>query len=166
MPICDQDCRRKYVKPIAGRVGEALAGRSLPKTGNATLTTDPSMKATLEPRILAAIGARGCGVSRDATLSPAGSFSIGWGMSDARHLIQMANDIGNFFRANPVREDAVAGIANHIKSFWTRRMREKLLADVKLHGESSLDELPREALRRLEASPETKPDHPPGGDAG
>jgi len=40
---------------------EALAWRSLPKTGNATLTTDPSMKARLEPRMLAASVARGCG---------------------------------------------------------------------------------------------------------
>ena len=46
-----------------------------------------------------------------------------------------------------VVEDAVAGIANHIAKFWTRRMRQKLAA----HGEAGLDELPREALRRLAA---------------
>jgi formate dehydrogenase subunit delta len=61
----------------------------------------------------------------------------------------MANDIGNFFRAEPVREDAIAGIANHIDKFWTKRMRQKLAA----HGESGLDELPREAMRRLAAQP-------------
>ena len=98
--------------------------------------------------------------------APEAICQMGRGMSDAQHLIQMANDIGNFFRANPVREDAVAGIANHIKSFWTRRMREKLLADLKLHGDGSLDELPLEAVRRLEASPEVKPEDSPGGDAG
>ena len=65
----------------------------------------------------------------------------------AEHLVRMANDIGNFFRAEPVREDAVAGIANHIAKFWTRRMRQKLAA----HGEAGLDELPCEALRRLAA---------------
>jgi formate dehydrogenase subunit delta len=65
----------------------------------------------------------------------------------AEHLVRMANDIGNFFRAEPVREDAVAGIANHIAKFWTRRMRQKLAA----HGEAGLDDLPREALRRLAA---------------
>jgi formate dehydrogenase subunit delta len=63
----------------------------------------------------------------------------------AEHLVQMANDIGNFFRAEPVREDAIAGIARHIESFWTRSMRRKIAA----HGEAGLDELPREALRRL-----------------
>jgi formate dehydrogenase subunit delta len=161
---------------------EALAWRSLPKTGNATLTTDPSMKARLEPRMQAASVARGCaeGIrvcswasdprdeaqNVDVTLRPEAVCQMGRGMSDAQHLIQMANDIGNFFRANPVREDAVAGIANHIKSFWTRRMREKLLADLKLHGDGSLDELPLEAVRRLEASPEVKPEDSPGGDAG
>jgi hypothetical protein len=36
----------------------------------------------------------------------------------AEHLVQMAKDIGNFFRAKPVREDAVVGIANHIAKFW------------------------------------------------
>ena len=65
----------------------------------------------------------------------------------AEHLVRMANDIGNFFRAEPVREDAVAGIANHIAKFWTRRMRQKLAA----HGGAGLDDLPREALRRLAA---------------
>jgi formate dehydrogenase subunit delta len=77
----------------------------------------------------------------------------------------MANDIGNFFRAQPNREDAIAGIANHIKSFWTRRMRDKLDAQL-AHGEQGLDELPREALRRLRENTEPKPAHPPGGAAG
>ncbi len=69
-------------------------------------------------------------------------------MSDSQHLVQMANDIGNFFRAQPDREAAIAGIANHIKSFWTRSMREKLAEQVG-RGAAGLDELPREALRRL-----------------
>jgi formate dehydrogenase subunit delta len=77
----------------------------------------------------------------------------------------MANDIGDFFRAQPNREDAISGIANHIKSYWTRRMREKLFAQVKDDG-SSLDELPREALRRLMEQPSPKPDQTSGGDAG
>jgi formate dehydrogenase subunit delta len=67
----------------------------------------------------------------------------------AQQLVKMANDIGNFFRAEPVREDAVAGIANHIAKFWTKRMRQKLAA----HGEGGLDELPREAMRRLAEPP-------------
>jgi formate dehydrogenase subunit delta len=67
----------------------------------------------------------------------------------------MANDIGNFFRAEPVREDAIAGIANHIDKFWTKRMREKLNAHIKKAGDSGIDELPREALRRLTPAPQS-----------
>ena len=67
----------------------------------------------------------------------------------AQQLVKMANDIGRFFRAEPVREDAIAGIANHIDKFWTKRMRQKLAA----HGENGLDELPLEALRRLAKQP-------------
>ena len=67
----------------------------------------------------------------------------------AEHLVKMANDIGNFFRAEPVREDAIAGISNHIAKFWTKRMREKLNAHLRQEGDACLDELPREALRRL-----------------
>jgi formate dehydrogenase subunit delta len=71
--------------------------------------------------------------------------------SGSDRLIQMANDIGNFFRAQPRREDAIAGIANHIASFWTKRMRAKLMARLE-QGEQGLDELPLEALKRLSRS--------------
>ena len=71
------------------------------------------------------------------------------GHGSAEHLVKMANDIGHFFGAEPEREDAIAGIANHIAKFWTQRMRDKLTAHVKGAGDASLDELPREALRRL-----------------
>jgi formate dehydrogenase subunit delta len=76
----------------------------------------------------------------------------------AEHLVKMANDIGNFFRAEPVREDAIAGIANHIDKFWTKRMREKMNAHLKQAGDSGLDELPREAIRRLNSQ---QPPPPP-----
>jgi formate dehydrogenase subunit delta len=66
----------------------------------------------------------------------------------AEHLVKMANDIGDFFRAEPVREDAVAGIANHISKYWTKRMRAKLDTHLK-NGDADLDDLPREAFRRI-----------------
>jgi formate dehydrogenase subunit delta len=86
---------------------------------------------------------------------------------NAEHLVQMANDIGNFFRSEPERKDGIAGIANHIAKFWTPRMRQKLLDHVKEHGDAALDELPREALKSL-VSPSAAPHplEPPGGDAG
>ncbi len=85
----------------------------------------------------------------------------------AEHLMQMANDIGNFFRSEPEHKEAVAGIANHIAKFWTPRMRQKLLTHVKEHGDAGLDELPREALQLLATNPAAaRPHEPPGGDAG
>jgi formate dehydrogenase subunit delta len=92
-------------------------------------------------------------------------------MSGSEHLVHMANDIGNFFRANPDRNAAIVSISNHIKSFWTPRMRRKLISD--MHGDDEeLDELPREALRLLKEHPDFKPKQLPeggpegGGDAG
>ncbi len=92
-------------------------------------------------------------------------------MSGAAHLVQMANDIANFFRANPDREAAVLGISNHIRSFWTPRMRRRLLEE--MHGgDEELDDLPRAAIRLLQEHPEFKPSQLPdggpegGGDAG
>jgi formate dehydrogenase subunit delta len=80
--------------------------------------------------------------------------------ADAQHgeqsLVKMANDIGHFFRAEPKREDAIAGIANHISKFWTRRMREKLLAQVQ-SGTAELEELPREALKTLQSAAASQP---------
>ena len=46
--------------------------------------------------------------------------------SSTEHLVRMANDIGNFFKAEPSRDVAIDGIANHINRYWTRRMRQKL----------------------------------------
>jgi len=77
----------------------------------------------------------------------------------------MANDIGNFFCGQSGREVAIAGIANHMKSYWTQRMREKLIAQL-AHGEDGLDELPREALLFLAEHPAFKGKQAPGGAAG
>jgi formate dehydrogenase subunit delta len=85
-------------------------------------------------------------------------------MSGPEHLMQMANDIGDFFRAQP-REEAIAGIENHIKSFWTPRMFKKL-CDALNSGAAGLDELTAEAVQRLMKNPRFHPSQSPGGDAG
>jgi formate dehydrogenase subunit delta len=66
-------------------------------------------------------------------------------------LVQMANDIGHFFAAEPQRSEAVAGIANHIRRFWDPRMRRQILAHLQEGGEG-LEELPREAVASLKGS--------------
>jgi len=73
------------------------------------------------------------------------------GHESGEHLVAMANDIGNYFRPQ-TRDEAIAGIASHIKRFWTPRMRQKLNAYLgSAEGDVGLDELPRAALATLEA---------------
>jgi formate dehydrogenase subunit delta len=92
----------------------------------------------------------------------------GAGHGSGEHLVKMANDIGNFFNSEPDRKEAVAGVANHIAKFWTPRMRQKMGAYIKEHGDAQLDELPRAALALLAEEPRAlaKTHEPSGGDAG
>lgn len=62
-------------------------------------------------------------------------------------LVAMANDIGNYFKPQH-RDEAIAGIANHLQRFWTRRMRKNLNAYLAA-GHAGLDDLPRAALAQL-----------------
>ena len=68
----------------------------------------------------------------------------------AERLVQMANDIGHFFGTEPQREDAIAGIVNHLQKFWAPRMRGQIVEHLRQGGEG-LDELPRAAVERLAA---------------
>src|SRR5258708_33056183 len=68
------------------------------------------------------------------------------------HIVQMANDIGNFFRSETDRKVALDGISNHINKFWTRRMRQRLLEYVQ-HGGNELDELPLAAVAPVTIAP-------------
>ncbi|AOR67317.1 formate dehydrogenase [Burkholderia stabilis] len=47
---------------------------------------------------------------------------------DTGHLIDMANQIGAFFESMPDRDEALTGIAEHIRRFWEPRMRRAFLA--------------------------------------
>jgi len=55
----------------------------------------------------------------------------------ADHLIEMANQIGMFFDSLPDREEALTGIAEHIRKFWEPRMRRTLLAALDGEGENA-----------------------------
>jgi formate dehydrogenase subunit delta len=59
-------------------------------------------------------------------------------------LIRMANQIADYFKAYP-REEAVPGIATHIRKFWEPRMRRRLLA-ISADAAEKLHPLAREAL--------------------
>lgn len=63
-------------------------------------------------------------------------------------LVRMANDIGNFFKAEPDHALAVEGVANHLKRFWDPRMRKEILAYAEGGGADLMD-LVREAVLKL-----------------
>jgi formate dehydrogenase subunit delta len=65
---------------------------------------------------------------------------------DTDNLIDMANRIGDFFDSMPDYEEAVAGVADHIRLFWEPRMRRALLASLDTSNETSLCQIVREAL--------------------
>ena len=64
---------------------------------------------------------------------------------DIQHLVRMANNIGDFFEAMPDRQEALEGIAGHIKRFWEPRMRKEMIAYVNIGGQG-LHDLVREAI--------------------
>lgn len=49
---------------------------------------------------------------------------------DIEKLIKMANQIGDFFEANPDAEDAKREIASHLKKFWNSVMIKAIVAHV------------------------------------
>jgi formate dehydrogenase subunit delta len=66
---------------------------------------------------------------------------------EAENMVHMANQIAKFFASYP-REDAVAGVTDHLQKFWEPRMRRQI-AEYVAHGGSGLDELAIEAVKRL-----------------
>jgi formate dehydrogenase subunit delta len=60
-------------------------------------------------------------------------------MMDTTDLVRMANQIADFYKPYP-HEEAVAGVAEHIRSFWEPRMR-KALSEIVAGGGKELDEL-------------------------
>jgi formate dehydrogenase subunit delta len=63
------------------------------------------------------------------------------------HLVNMANQIGAFFRVEPDRTAALEGIASHLKRFWDPRMRKQIVAWVDEHNGDGLSESVAEAIR-------------------
>ena len=62
-------------------------------------------------------------------------------------LVRMANQIGQFFKSQP-HDEALAGIADHLRSFWTPKMRRQI-ADYAAAGGAGLDPLTLEAVQLL-----------------
>ena len=62
----------------------------------------------------------------------------------------MANDIGNFFNAEPDKEIAAEGIKNHILRSWDPRMRTAIIAYCQEDG-TELSDLVKTAITKLAA---------------
>ena len=63
-------------------------------------------------------------------------------------MVHRANQIALYFAAYP-HDQAVAGVLDHLKKFWERRMRDQIVAYV-AGGGSGLHELALEAVRKLQ----------------
>ena len=68
---------------------------------------------------------------------------------NAERLVAMANDIANFFAAEPDREIAIEGIRNHLRRFWEPRMRQQIIAHMQAHGSGDLSSLAAAAVASL-----------------
>jgi formate dehydrogenase subunit delta len=66
---------------------------------------------------------------------------------ESENMVHMANQIALFFASYP-REDAIGGVAAHLRKFWEPRMRKQIIAYV-AQGGAGLHELALEALKRL-----------------
>jgi formate dehydrogenase subunit delta len=64
------------------------------------------------------------------------------------HLVQMANDIADFFASEPDRASAIDGIATHIRRYWEPRMRRQIFAYAAAGG-ADLGDLALAAIRQL-----------------
>jgi formate dehydrogenase subunit delta len=61
----------------------------------------------------------------------------------------MANDIARYFASEPDHEEAVAGIATHLRRFWEPRMRSAIITHCRDHASAGLHPLAHEAVSRL-----------------
>ena len=66
------------------------------------------------------------------------------------HLVQMANDIGAFFAAEPGGEPPAKAVCNHFKRYWDPRMRRQMIEHFHAGGEG-LEEPARGGVALLAA---------------
>jgi len=63
-------------------------------------------------------------------------------------LVDMVNDIANFWASEPDHAAGVAGVASHLKRFWEPRMRKQIIAHLEAGGHG-LSDLGREGVQEL-----------------
>ena len=71
-------------------------------------------------------------------------------------LVQMANQISQFFETQPDHVEAIAGVADHLRRFWDPRMRMAIIAHAAA-GATRLRPLALEAVTKLAADARKQP---------
>jgi formate dehydrogenase subunit delta len=64
-------------------------------------------------------------------------------------LVEMANQIGDFFGAEPDPKEAAAGAASHLRRFWDPRMRRQIIEHYQRAGGTGLSAVARAAVGLL-----------------
>lgn len=64
------------------------------------------------------------------------------------HLVTMANQIGDFFKAEPDQAQAQKDIAQHLKRFWARQMRNELAAHISQKSGEGLQPIVVSAIKQ------------------
>ena len=86
---------------------------------------------------------------------------------DPKTLVHMANRIGEFFQAMPDRQEALQGVATHLRKFWDPRMRRELLTHIDQRAGEGLSAFVLSALQEhrstLSADQVNHADRPTGG---
>jgi len=77
-------------------------------------------------------------------------------------LAEMANDIANFFAAEPDRQLAIDGVCGHLKKFWEPRMRKQVIAYLHDQGGGGMSELARAGVEKLATLEQTAASERPG----
>ncbi len=67
---------------------------------------------------------------------------------ESEKLVRMANQIGDFFAANPDAEAAKKDIASHLKKFWNSVMINAIVDHVSHHQGEGLNPPVREAIEQ------------------
>ena len=68
-------------------------------------------------------------------------------MNNNDNLVKMVNQIGTFFESMPDRNEALEGIANHLKKFWDPRMRKALIAMIDNQEHSEIKDIVLSAIQ-------------------
>jgi formate dehydrogenase subunit delta len=69
---------------------------------------------------------------------------------DEQNMLHKANSIASFFASYP-HDEAVAGVANHLRLYWVPRMRAQIIKYVEEHGSEGLNPIAVEAVQSLDA---------------